>query len=45
LNPLPAKKAAPQLEAWMMTGELFFEAASMTALAVEELVQLKAGIA
>jgi len=42
---LPAKKADPPFEHWMMTGEFAFIPASMTALHVDELVQLNAGMA
>jgi hypothetical protein len=34
----PAMNWAPPLETWIVTGELSLEAASMTALAVEELL-------
>jgi hypothetical protein len=37
LIPFPVKKAAPPLEHWIMTGQLFFWAASKTALQTEEL--------
>ena len=36
-TPLPAKKAPPPLETWIITGDLDFRAASKQALAVEEL--------
>ena len=42
LIPLPARKAAPPLENWMMTGELISLAAWRIALMVEVEVQLKA---
>ena len=44
-NPFPAKKHAPPLDTWMMIGDFNSLAASITALAVEEVVTLTAGIA
>ena len=44
LIPFPARKAAPPLENWMMTGELMSLAAWRIALMVEVEVQLKAEI-
>ena len=40
---IPARKAAPPLENWIMTGELMSRAAWSTALMVEVDVQLNAG--
>jgi hypothetical protein len=42
---LPAKKAAPPSENWMMMGRSSLAAASSTPLIVEVEVQLKAGMA
>jgi hypothetical protein len=40
---LPAKKAAPPLEVWIMMGDLASRAASRVAMTVEEDVTLTAG--
>jgi hypothetical protein len=40
---LPAKKAAPPLEVWIMIGDLASRAASRVAITVDEEVTLTAG--
>ena len=42
---LPPIKAAPPCDTWMITGELAFMAASITAFAVDDDDMLTAGIA